>query len=338
MLVLNEHGLEVEVDHETIEHLKKRGVWQLYRTSPRQTLGCGPEKSICLLLQRNGIGDAIHALPAISQKIKDGYSITVVAEPFVQEWFVRAGCTFQPAQEMMVGFIQENKHKYSKFYSLSQWCIDHDEVSNGSPTVARFQQFADLIETVLPAAFEWESILKPERTTKTNVALGLQSSSNHRSFLQAVELRRELKALGLSTLEIGNGRGKRCASTLQELVNWIHSAEIIIAVDSGVLAIALALQKPVIALFGPTSEEIIVHQFNKYQLLDLPVLRSTTEDSCKDSCKRPCNFQRVKGYGIDGKCKKQGYSDCMKEISVQEIIQEVRKKLKNKCLPSNGLQ
>lgn len=316
MIVLNEHGLEVEVDSETIEHIKKRGVWPLYKISPRSTAGAASEKKICILLKNNGIGDAIHAMPAIHQKIQDGYQITVVAESFYEEWFTRLGVEFIAAQEHMIGFVEENKHKYGKFYSLRQWCIQHDEQTHGSPYISRFQQFADLIETSLPPTFDWQPILQPQPSATTvTVALGLDSTSMQRGYPHQRELRSLLRRNNISFADIGNGRGKVTGGTLSEIVNHIFNAEKVVAVDSGILAIALALHKPVVALFGPTTPQIIADQFTSYSDIRLTVLQEMQR-----GCQMPCNFQQEKGFGVNGKCKKRSVAECMQAITPEKII------------------
>lgn len=82
-----------------------------------------------------------------------------------------------------------------------------------------------------------------------------------------VETVRELAALGARVVAVG-GRGdvaecQRCAdagatnfaqrTTLPELMALLNAADLVITHDSGPLHLALALGRPVVALFGPTS-------------------------------------------------------------------------------------
>jgi ADP-heptose:LPS heptosyltransferase len=107
------------------------------------------------------------------------------------------------------------------------------------------------------------------------------------------------------------------------LVRAVNEADAVIAVDSGILAVALALNKPTVALFGPTHSGIIADQFSRYHTLSLTVLKSERADSCQ----RPCNFQPERGYGKDGKCTRTPVSDCMMEIEPEAVVAALLEKV-----------
>jgi len=93
-------------------------------------------------------------------------------------------------------------------------------------------------------------------------------------------------------------------TTLKQLGALFAKAELIISADSGPLHIAVALSKPVVALFGPTSKEITgpLNQENTI-LLQKEI-----------DCVIPCYRQDC----LDNRC--------MKQISVEDVINSIEEK------------
>lgn len=159
------------------------------------------------------------------------------------------------------------------------------------------------------------------------VVLGFQASSRQREYPHAAKLRALLDENGYEWVEIGRkewyGRLYPHATEckIDEIPHIIEQGDLIIAVDSGILAIALALGKPTIGLFGPTSEKIIAEQFRHFHPdLQLKVIRSDKPDSCQ----RPCNFHDKRGYGINGKCTRIPIAKCMTEIEPETILSQIK--------------
>src|SRR4051812_21057736 len=115
MLFINEFGCEVNIDEAGIEQLKARGVWHLFKPSERKYVGKGPEKNICILFNGNGIGDAIHAMPAVWQKVQEGYDITVYMHPWASTCFTSLGCDVWKAEHSTLGFIPEHINTFGAF-------------------------------------------------------------------------------------------------------------------------------------------------------------------------------------------------------------------------------
>ena len=159
------------------------------------------------------------------------------------------------------------------------------------------------------------------------VILALQASSRQREYPHAQALRSLLTANEIDWMEIGKkewyGRLTPSAQEykISDIPTALESADLIIAVDSGILALGLALGKPTIGLFGPTSEKIIAEQFHRFHPdLELKVIRSQEPDVCQ----RPCNFHEDRGYGINGKCTRIPIAKCMQEIRPETVLAAVK--------------
>lgn len=95
-----------------------------------------------------------------------------------------------------------------------------------------------------------------------------------------------------------------CGDTkLSEAIDLIDTADLVVSNDSGLMHIAAALQKPLIAIYGPTSPKFTPPLADNAHIVQLEV-------DCG-----PC-FQRV--------CPKQHHR-CMQDISSETIIQTILK-------------
>jgi ADP-heptose:LPS heptosyltransferase len=131
-----------------------------------KTLGTGSEKSVCLFAIVNGIGDAVHMLPALSQMLSDGYELTVYCRafhvPIYEAINVQHVIACESESEIGISWAAENEHLFGSWYSLHSWggwyCDSHGHHDTGT-----MQEFADIVGTTLPESFSWIDTLKPER-------------------------------------------------------------------------------------------------------------------------------------------------------------------------------
>jgi hypothetical protein len=153
-----ETGREVQLNSEVWQCIVRRGDAHKYAKNITVHEGTGPANKILLMLNDNGIGDDVHALPAIAQKIREGFDITVIARKFTRSMFEKLGCKFiEACPEGMPGFLKENLPRYGLLYNLPTWCIDHDEETSGNVFLTRFEQFAKKIGTTLPESFDFRA-------------------------------------------------------------------------------------------------------------------------------------------------------------------------------------
>lgn len=102
-----------------------------------------------------------------------------------------------------------------------------------------------------------------------------------------------------------------CGKTsLEELIEVINSADLVITNDSGPMHLAVACKKKVIAIFGPTTKELGFFPYSK----DSIVLEE------KLNC-RPCRLHGSKT------CPHKHFL-CMKLVSVESVLESVEKILK----------
>lgn len=312
--LINPSGRIVTVNRVVIEQLKANGLFKDYSKFISGMKGDGDEKKILILHSTenemfNGLGDAIHALPAIDAKIKEGYEVTVNDNKFRAPIFKSVGAkvkfdNFEDDRK----YAESKKADYGMIYCCRHWCLEHEWETEGIPTRTRFQAFADIINTTL-GDFEFPFYKQKEPPKREEIILCTQGSSLTRNYPHTEELLTKLQTLGNVTL-MGNGGLK--TSTFKELASRIYNAKLVVTIDTGILALALALKTPTVALFGGTDEKTIAYQ---YGAKNLTVIRSQREDS---SCMRPCSFEESRGYG-NGKCNDRT-GDCMAEITVEEIF------------------
>ena len=154
--MINPSGHEVIINNATEQMLRGNGTWDKFKKREFRIPGVGPEKSICLLLGGNGLGDSIHALPAIWQKIHDGFEVTVYARAFDRPIFEAIGCKFFDES------LQEGADLsyYGAIYKLFMWLTDHEADCGAGPIqLTRFEQFARLIDTTVPESFDFRKYL-----------------------------------------------------------------------------------------------------------------------------------------------------------------------------------
>ncbi len=100
---------------------------------------------------------------------------------------------------------------------------------------------------------------------------------------------------------IGNEAPARCLdltgrTTLPEMVEWTRLCELMVTNDTGPMHVAAALNKPVVALFGPTEPR----RTGPYGRLDGVLQHDLPCVPCmKDSCRYPQPFECLRGIAPD---------------------------------------
>jgi heptosyltransferase-1 len=106
---------------------------------------------------------------------------------------------------------------------------------------------------------------------------------------------------------IASGAPHRCLdltgqTSLSEMIQWLRLSSVVVTNDTGPMHIAAALDKPVVALFGPTEPR----RTGPYRQLDR-VLRVPLP--CAPCLKRICHFERP--------------LECLRGISPQAVLEKV---------------
>lgn len=335
---LNPSGYSVWLNRDDIARITKRG--DLHRFSPRlfRHEGDGPKKKIAIIFASyngsNGIGDYVHGMPALTEKVKAGFECHVFTTEFFRPFVEWCGAIFEDGSSLGVGSLAQFQKEYGEVYSLLHWCINHDEESFGDVWKTRFDQIAEFLGVTLPESYSWKDVFELPSvsnipTGEPPVVIAVQSTSRERSYTKVAELAESLKQEGLEVVILGGGNAHKesfhkTTKTAQELIEIVSQSSVVIACDNGILALALALEIPTIGLFGPTDEKTIALQFSRYvNTENVRIVRSQKEDSCS----RPCSLQGERGFHQNEKCRNGIMSDCMAEIEPRVVIGELTKLL-----------
>ena len=267
--------------------------------------GNGPDHRILLLMKGNGMGDDIHAMPVVWQKVQDGYDVAVVGREFTKECFTSIGAKFIPEKEAYIGWWREQLNDYGTIYSLNEWCISHDEDTGGFIEHDRFTQLARILDTTVPASFSWQDFLGATVEPTDYTVLALESSSQFRTYHRDREIKRGI-----------HGKVVECKSgshaTFRDIIETVSKAKQVVAVDNGILNLALALGVPVVGVFGPTDERMIAQPFSRFHAIEFQAVRKFSMPYCQT----PCSFQDARGYGEH--CA--NYAECMRAVLPQDIL------------------
>lgn len=160
---INQAGSEVFIDPQTLARIQKRGDMHLFRKRPTEYDGSGPKNKVAIVYQSpngaNGIGDYIHAMPALCAKVEAGFEVHVWSSEFFRPIIERCGCIYHDYREAQIGWLKRALTEYGTVYMLTYWCIKHDEYSFGNVTMNRFDQMADYLSVKLPESFSWRAKL-----------------------------------------------------------------------------------------------------------------------------------------------------------------------------------
>lgn len=287
MLYINrETGIESELSDATIAALKRANEWHKFDETPLVLTGQG--EGTCLYLERNGIGDAVYALPALSS-----YKGDISCTHFLAPLYELLGHTTNRLK------LHELTRQYKTIYNLSYWCTRHDQETKGEVYKTRFSQIADLANLSLPYSFSWRDLFNFGEPRRDKIYSSLNSTSPWRSY------KHDLPFEKMPTFH-----------NVLDLVETVYHARGIVAVDNGVLQLALALETPCVGLFGMTDEVTIVKQYERYVSGRVLILRSEVEEAC-----RPCSAQEAKGWQVNGKCKNE--ADCMRDLHPEHVTNKI---------------
>jgi heptosyltransferase-2 len=99
-----------------------------------------------------------------------------------------------------------------------------------------------------------------------------------------------------------------CDNSLKEFAALINNCSVIIAADTLAMHIAIALKKPIVALFGPTCPQEIDLYSRGYKII--------TEAECAPCYKNKCDVQQA----------------CMDKIPLDDIVKSVKELIVTSCI------
>lgn len=286
--------------------------------------------SLCLRMCRigqngSGLGDHIASLPVIYDLVERGYKLTIFTNPFYHSLYEKLGIDLHDESELYRGWEEENVQNYGCIYDLFQWSLDNEVATGGYPDVDRTTLFASFFDNVLPnierpAAFDYRKALEVEVSPQGYIVYAphaIEEQGMYRTFPYDLNLHmlllRKHEVRWLSN-RLNNYTER--FETLRELVEVVAGAMGVLAVDNGIMHLAMALGVPCFALFGYTNEHTITEPYQHYTPNGMrTVMRTVPRDS---ECERPCNGHFAKGFHSDGK-KCMESADCMAEFDPHQI-------------------
>lgn len=259
----------------------------------------------------------MHALPAISQMIQDGYDITVNCKEFQRPIYKAIGCkTVCMREPFGLSWFLEHGNDYGRIISLHAWDV-WDLRQFGYNTTGTMQTFAEILDTNLPEEFSWVKTLGVENFLQNDYILFVPNAlEKWRSLPPEVADRVEMELSDFG--EVKRINGNECA-TWEELRDLIYGASYVVAVEGGISNVAGALGKKMLCLVGMTEVETTVEQYRKY----IPDLEYRVVQGFQpNGCSMPCMRMKDKGFFND-KCL--GVNDlpvCLSQLNISKVTEE----------------
>lgn len=157
----------------------------------------------------------------------------------------------------------------------------------------------------------------PSAETKTpkRIVISPFASQKNKEWPYFFDLAKKILELSYEVIVVGNGNlpwpkgviDKTNRTSIGELIDVIDGAEIVICADSGPLHISYALGKPVICLFGPTTQELGF----------MPPYKGVTVIENKGLSCRPCHV-----HG-GNHCPLKHFK-CMRDIPLDLLIEKLK--------------
>lgn len=119
--------------------------------------------------------------------------------------------------------------------------------------------------------------------------------------------------LGVDNAPLGIGVSLVGRTTIREAACVLHHADLLVSCDSGLMHLALAAGTPVVALFGPTDPDILVHDEPNFH----PV---TSRQACRGYWNSPGPEPRTDVCPV-------GHACCLDDIAAEAIYQAVARRV-----------
>ena len=275
----------------------------------------GDPKKVLLAALHTGLGTAIHALPAISVLISEDYEVTVNCKEFQRPIYEAIGCKTMTIREPFgLSWKITHGNDFGRIVSLHAWDL-WDLRMFGENRTGTMESFAAILGVELPESFSWvenvQSIVQNDY-----ILFAPYSLEKWRSLPKEVadEIEQSLQHFG----KVIRINGDEC-KTWQELRDLIFNASHVVAVEGGVLNVAGALGKKMLALIGMTEIDSTIEQYRKY----IPELEYRSVQGFQpEGCSMPCMRRKDRGF-INDKCLgKNELPECLSKIDISKVVEE----------------
>ncbi len=277
----------------------------------------GDPNKVLLALLRTGLGTSVHALPAISQMISDGFEVTVNCKEFQRPIYDAIGCKTTCVREPFgLSWNQQHGNDYGRIVSLATW-DQWQQWESGENTTATMDAFAEILGVELPEEFSWTEKLNVQNfIQKDYILFAPNSLEKFRSLPKEVadEVELRLKEFG----NVVRIEGHECAGW-NEFRDLITGATEVVAVEGGVLNVAGALGKKLLALIGMTEIVSTIEQYRRY-IPDLDY--RFVQGYQPHGCSMPCMRQKSRGFFNDRCLGKYTEPECLLRLDIAKVVEE----------------
>lgn len=276
----------------------------------------GPPHKVLLAALHTGLGTTVHALPAISQLISEGYEVTVNCKEFQRPIYEAIGCqTITIGEPFGLSWYMQHGRDYGKVVSLATW-DQWQQWLFGKNISGTIEAFADILGTTLPEEFSWRKTFEVEDVEDDYILFAPNALERWRTLPKEVadQVEEGLREFGtVIRLE-----GTECPDW-GSLCSLISRAAYVVGVESGILNIAGSLNKKMLALIGMTEVETTIEQYRKY----LPDLEYRVVKGFQpEGCAMPCMRQRDRGFFNDRCLGKHNLPQCLSHLNIQNVLEE----------------
>lgn len=280
---------------------------------------------------RGGLGDLITCKPGIENMCKM-WEHVILAIPLQYHFIFSDTPAYVVDYAHFFGKGKKGDAAYFKFIAKYALAVDlfcpagiHETVTNFRPTKGRICIFSQLLEDPpyeprIKLDTRHETMLPVIKTPVVGIQLVSECTNKDWPLENYHKLAILLKERGVTPLtfhqtfkfdDVESVTGldlKSVAYVISKTCN------VFMGPDSGLLHLANALGIPTVWLFGPTDMKTTLEFYPK--AIGIQKIR-------EDSCYRPCYYY-IEHNGFH--CG-DNYGDCMKEISVEEVLEAVMKQL-----------
>lgn len=277
----------------------------------------GDPKKVLLAALRTGLGTTVHALPAISQLISEGYEVTVNCKEFQRPIYESIGCKTMCIREPFgLSWAKEHGNDYGRIVSLATW-DQWQQWQFGSNVTGTMEAFAEILGVELPEEFSWVETFKVEELIQNDYILFAPNSTERwrslpKEVADAVEI--ELQKFG----RVIRIEGTEC-SDWNDLCQLIAKASYAVTVESGISNVAGALGKKMLCLIGMTEIDTTIEQYRKY----IPELEYRAVKGFQpEGCKMPCMRMKDRGFINDRCLGKNELPECLSKLDISKVVEE----------------
>ena len=273
----------------------------------------GPRGTVLLDMYACGIGDDMHALPVVWGMVQDGFAVTINCKPFRNPIWQRAGAHVINKTELGLVWGVENAYKYERIISLTHWGgWECGEL--GYHTKNTTEQFAEIVGHRVPEYFDWHAVLDVKQSSGDYILYNPNSVEHWRTLPpeSAQRVERELVMTGMRVERIG----MESCSTIDELLEAVNNAAIVVSVEGGVSNIAGALKRPTVILAGMTDTGAVMDGFRAYTP-ELPVLE--VRGATVYGCDAPCYRKPERGFENGKCCGVHDAPQCLARLDVDRV-------------------